>query len=172
MKKIIALVALGVSSFAVAKPINTQALQACAMVENDLKRLMCYDNVMANKPASQGNQKMAKQPGKPAHAMNKAQSNNKPEKSASITSEFGLEHKIEAESRKIDEISAKLVKVERSARKRAFFTLDNGQVWKQVSAESFFADPGDTLVIKRASFGSFLMKKEGSNRSTRVKRVD
>ncbi len=165
MKKIIALVALGVSSFAVANPVNTQALQACTMIENDFKRLLCYDNVVANKPASHAKGNAAKRSNQSVQPAQQTTAKN-------LAAEFGLEHKIAAESRKVEEISAKLVKVDHSARKRAFFTLDNGQVWKQVSVENFFANPGDTLVIKRASFGSFLMSKAGANRSTRVKRVD
>ncbi|MCG9767563.1 hypothetical protein EXT48_17115 [Pseudoalteromonas sp. CO348] len=166
MKKTMILFALGFSSLCAAEQINTQALQACTLIENDFKRLMCYDNVIANKPITETHS--SKVP------VNKDKINTaRNEKKAELKEDgFGLEHKVKAASEEIEEITAKLVKTTTQGRDKMVFTLDNGQVWRQVSSETFFANEGDTLIIERASFGSFLMKKAGSNRTTRVKRVN
>ncbi|WP_462153603.1 hypothetical protein [Pseudoalteromonas piscicida] len=166
MKKTMILFALGFSSLCAAEPINTQALQACTLIENDFKRLMCYDNVIANKPITETHSSKA--------PMNKDKINTaRNEKKVELKEDgFGLEHKVKAASEEIEEITAKLVKTTTQGRDKMVFTLDNGQVWRQVSSETFFANEGDTLIIERASFGSFLMKKAGSNRTTRVKRVN
>ncbi len=166
MKKTIILFALGFSSLCAAEPINTQALQACTLIENDFKRLMCYDNVIANKPITETHSSKA--------PINKDKINTaRNEKKVELKEDgFGLEHKVKAASEEIEEITAKLVKTTTQGRDKMVFTLDNGQVWRQVSSETFFANEGDTLIIERASFGSFLMKKAGSNRTTRVKRVN
>ncbi|MEZ7206097.1 hypothetical protein [Pseudoalteromonas sp. DY56-GL79] len=166
MKKTVILFALGFSSLCAAEPINTQALQACTLIENDFKRLMCYDNVIANKPITETHSSKA--------PLSKDKINTaRNEKKAELKEDgFGLEHKVKAVSEEIEEITAKLVKTTTQGRNKMVFTLDNGQVWRQISSETFFANEGDTLIIERASFGSFLMKKAGSNRTTRVKRVN
>ncbi|TMN35791.1 hypothetical protein [Pseudoalteromonas sp. S2755] len=166
MKKNMILFALGFSSICAAEPLNTQALQACTLIENDFKRLMCYDNVIANKPITETHLSKA--------SVNKDKVNTpRNEKRAELKEDgFGLEHKVKVASEEIEEITAKLVKTTTQGRDKMVFTLDNGQVWRQVSSETFFAKEGDTLIIERASFGSFLMKKAGSNRTTRVKRVN
>ncbi|KJY86978.1 hypothetical protein CWB89_08780 [Pseudoalteromonas piscicida] len=171
MKKTMILFALGFSSLCAAEPINTQALQACTLIENDFKRLMCYDNVIANKPITEIHS--SKAPVSKAPVSKDKINTARNEKKAELKEDgFGLEHKVKAASEEIEEITAKLVKTTTQGRDKMVFTLDNGQVWRQVSSETFFANEGDTLIIERASFGSFLMKKAGSNRTTRVKRVN
>ncbi|ASD68658.1 hypothetical protein [Pseudoalteromonas piscicida] len=166
MKKTMILFALGFSSLCAAEPVNTQALQACTLIENDFKRLMCYDNVIANKPITEAHSHKA-----PVNRDKISATRN--EKKAELKEDgFGLEHKVKAASEEIEEITAKLIKTTTQGRNKMVFSLDNGQVWRQVSSETFFANEGDTLIIERASFGSFLMKKAGSNRTTRVKRVN
>lgn len=53
------------------------------------------------------------------------------------------------------------------------FHLDNGQVWQQVGHDSWggvnLENP--TIVIRPAFMGSWLLKVEGYNASTRVKRI-
>lgn len=56
------------------------------------------------------------------------------------------------------------------------FTLNNGQIWRQISADNAtlrFSKKGSgkTATLKRRSFGSHTLSLEGSKRSVRVKRV-
>lgn len=53
------------------------------------------------------------------------------------------------------------------------FRLANGQVWKQVQADSFYINVENPKVtIKRAIFGSYLLSVEGFGSSVRVRRVE
>ncbi|MDW7551189.1 hypothetical protein [Pseudoalteromonas peptidolytica] len=170
MKKTMMLFAMGFSSLCAAETINTQALKACTLIENDFNRLMCYDNVIANKPISKP--QVAKTSAQPTVQKQVESLANTAPTVQSVEEGFGLERRVKAASEDIEEITAKVTEITEKARNRMVFTLDNGQVWKQVKSETFFVDAGDTVIIERASFGSFLMKKAGLNRTTRVKRVN
>ena len=50
-------------------------------------------------------------------------------------------------------------------------TLENGQIWKLTNVDVFRAKVGDSVVIKRAALGSFLMNEVNSKRAYRVKRL-
>jgi hypothetical protein len=50
------------------------------------------------------------------------------------------------------------------------FTFENGQVWRQVSKETFPAKAGKTYVLGRGALNSFFLNEEGSGRKTRVRR--
>jgi len=54
------------------------------------------------------------------------------------------------------------------------FTLENGEVWQQIEAARIRlgkAETTDTLVLKKASFGSFLGRVNGKRPSFRVRQV-
>jgi hypothetical protein len=155
MKKILitTLFLLSAPSFATA--INVQALEACSLVENDLKRLMCYDKVIKTKK-----QELEKSP-----ISNQQTKEVKPKQADDV---FGLENQVKKE---IDEISSSIVELKLPKIGSRTITLENGQIWKLTDTDSFKAKVGDTVVVKRAFLGSFLMKTENSNKSYRVKRL-
>ncbi|MCF2911026.1 hypothetical protein L1285_22230 [Pseudoalteromonas sp. DL2-H2.2] len=140
-----------------AAPLNEQALKACTMVENDLKRLGCFDQVMAGQ-APQASSLKSKPADAPAPAV-----------AANTQNDFGLEH-IPKIAENNNELEGRITKVSKSPLGKVTVTLDNGQVWKQTGAESLRLRSGDEVVISRAALSSFLMRKVGSNRATRVKR--
>ena len=158
MKKILMTTLLLLSTSSYASQINVQALEACSLVENDLKRLMCYDKVMAGKQINLS-----------SHDQQKKESKETPTHLVETTSDnFGLEKKT---VHKVDEIRSKITALKLPKVGEKTITLENGQVWKQTDSDSFRAKIGDTVIIKRASLGSFLMKKKDSNRTIRVKRL-
>lgn len=56
---------------------------------------------------------------------------------------------------------------------RTVFRLANGQVWQQSAPGEFFYRTQDpTVIIRRASFGSYLLRIEGKNSSVRVRRIE
>jgi hypothetical protein len=73
--------------------------------------------------------------------------------------------------RKPSSITAAVAAVTRGRDTRFVITLDNGQVWRQIETLSQArVDVGDTITIREASLGSFLLVT--SNRiATRVRRV-
>jgi len=72
----------------------------------------------------------------------------------------------------INEIEAKVSKLSKSvATGYVVITLDNGQVWKQIDSSKLRLSDNDQVTIRRASFGSFMLKKTGRNTTMRVKRI-
>src|SRR6185437_13224144 len=71
----------------------------------------------------------------------------------------------------LKELTAKVRSVSGDLGSRRYFTLENGQVWRQVEAESeFTVRPGDTVHITRAMLGSYFMSAS-RHMATRVSRA-
>lgn len=155
MKKILITTLFLLSAPSFASAINVQALEACSLVENDLKRLMCYDKVI----------KAEKQELEKSPISNQQTREVKPKQADDI---FGLENQVKKE---IDEISSSIVELKLPKIGSRTITLENGQIWKLTDTDSFRAKIGHKVIVKRASLGSFLMKTENSNKSYRVKRL-
>lgn len=163
MKKILMTTLLLLTASGYTSQINVQALEACSLVENDLKRLMCYDKVIAGKKISQPIMKDEKD--KSDNALKVV------EKSQNKANEFGLEKSKQVAAKKLDEIRSTVVKITKNPRGQRTFTLSNDQIWKQKGSDSFTAKKGDEVVIIRGIFDSFRMKKAGTNRQIQVKRI-
>ena len=56
--------------------------------------------------------------------------------------------------------------------RKLLITLENGHTWRQTEDDSIQLKAGDSVTIEKASFGSFLLSKTGTNRKVRVKRVE
>ncbi|WP_440054733.1 hypothetical protein ACSLBF_00710 [Pseudoalteromonas sp. T1lg65] len=170
MKKIIvATVTVGFSVFSHAQSVNVQALEVCTLIDNDFKRLHCFDKVMANQPISHSDLKQV-----PANSSQQAQHHTAPTSAVQrndTTKDFGLENRSD-KTEALDSLVATISMLKDNGRGTHTFTLDNGQIWKQIGSDRFPASKGDKVEINRASFGSFLMNKVGANRSIRVKRVN
>jgi hypothetical protein len=50
--------------------------------------------------------------------------------------------------------------------------LDNGQTWRQLDNKALHLDSGETVVIRKASLGSYQLEKESGSRRIRVKRLN
>ena len=70
----------------------------------------------------------------------------------------------------LKELTALVTEVRPAGPGRILVTLDNGQIWSQVSAPSLKIKANDKVTIRKAAFGSYKMKKDGSNRMMRVHR--
>lgn len=155
-----------------AKEINTQALKACSFVENDFQRLQCYDQVIAGKEltATEKNKSSKSQAKLPdnAAAPAKSKSENVAATAQKAEDNFGLEHrKVE---KKDDEITSVVTKVKTHPHGELIITLENGHVWQQIGSDRFNLQAGETVIITRGMFNSFIMKVEGRNRGIKVKR--
>jgi hypothetical protein len=76
------------------------------------------------------------------------------------------------EEDEIKEITSTIKSVRRMSNGRYFFVLEDGARWMQTETPRLANyDVGDTIVIKRASLGSFMAKVNGG-RAVRVKRVN
>ena len=75
---------------------------------------------------------------------------------------FGLEE--------VRQLEAKVVKLKTMGNRKLQITLDNGQVWHQVSSSYLRLKVGDDIVIKRAALDSYRLVKVGNNRAMQVRR--
>lgn len=68
-------------------------------------------------------------------------------------------------------ISSTVSAIKEAAYGELIITLENGQQWRQIGSDGITLKEDDNVVISRGVFNSFLLKKEGQNRSIRVKRT-
>lgn len=66
----------------------------------------------------------------------------------------------------------KVTAVSKNSSGRLTITLENGQVWRQTDSKTLRVSVGDGVFVRSKSLGSFMLSKETSSRSIRVKRVD
>ena len=183
MKQLITLSALLLAGSytinATAQEVNVTALQACSLIDNDLKRLVCYDNVVAGKPLTQNAVQSASESKQIATETNtNAQAAagaavvaEQATSSANSTENFGLEHK-KTEQESEQDLTAEVAKVEQAPYGELIITLENKQTWRQIGTDRFRVSKGDTVIISRGMFNSFLLKKDGTSKTIRVKRTD
>lgn len=158
------LVILSAPVFSAQSDINTQALKACSFIENDFNRLLCYDNTMAGKSLTKPTvtQKLtapSTSTSTPAVAVVDAPKD-----------DFGLEHKQDKKNKE-SEIKATITSVEKALYGELIITLNNNQKWRQIGSDSIRLKESDSVTITRGVFNSFLLSKDGQNRSIRVKRT-
>jgi len=72
----------------------------------------------------------------------------------------------------IDNIIMTVTDVQESATRRLTVTLESGQVWQQLDDKRLHIKTGETVTIRKASLGSFLMEKNSGSRAIRVKRIN
>ena len=119
----------------------------CRNIGNDSERLACYD----------------------AYALSLKNQSSSPTTEEQQAA-FGLPRQSPAEN--LHDISDRIGKIDTIGHGVRILTLENGQVWRQVGSSSQpRLKPGDLVAIEKGALGSFILKKEGSNRSLRVKRI-
>jgi hypothetical protein len=129
-------------------------LRSCVGLERNTERLACFDRGIAALLGADG----AAAP--------------------SVESSFGLTAstpRVDAIrnpelSEDITKVTSRVTAVAASNDGSAVVTLDNGQVWRQISGGQLLLKAGDEVEISRAALGSFQMKVP-SGRSGKVKRV-
>lgn len=129
-------------------------LRSCVGIERNTERLACFDRAVAALMGVEG----AKAP--------------------SAESMFGLvastPRSDAPRSDDVDEdlrkLTAKVAAVASANDGLAIVTLENGQVWRQISGNQMLLKAGDEVTINRAALGSFQMLVP-SGRNGKVKRV-
>lgn len=75
-------------------------------------------------------------------------------------------------SDQVEQLQATVKSLSRNKMRKLIITLENGHTWRQTEDDSIQLKAGDSVTIEKASFGSFLLSKTGTNRKVRVKRVE
>jgi hypothetical protein len=163
---------------AVTVAASTAAIESCTKLTDDKERLACFDKEVAAQIAHESRGAAdAARPAPPASAPTASSGSATPPK---LTAEqkMGLAperiQKLEAPAdaaAPLKTLTANIQGVRTDADGREVFTLENGQVWRQVELEPrFTVHPGDTVKIERGVFGSFFLSANVHS-NTRVTRV-
>lgn len=163
-----------------------QALIDCRDLGSAVARLDCYDRIVDAHVSSAGQSRAEITSAQaPAAAVTAAVAATAATETTSVPplemSEEDLFGKNYAEvhksvqeatgSKEIDRIESFVTKIKPAADGKAIITLDNGQVWTQIDNSRLRLSSYDKVVIRRASLGSFMLNKDGSKTSMRVRRV-
>lgn len=159
-------------------------ISSCASIADDHARLACYDGLAAslhkNAPAAA---QMAAPPSPSAAATPASPPQPVPSVAsapASRAATFGAEtiRKVLTEEQKaaeVEELHAHVTAVQFSSNNRFTVTLDNGQVWRQLEADTsrarFRSSGGDTVVISKGALGSYNLVVEGRSVLFKVRRL-
>jgi D-lyxose ketol-isomerase len=135
---------------------------ACRMLTDDAARLACFDREAATLAGT------ATTPPQPtsAPALNPKEEFGLPEH-ALVQKEIAAGTRPSA----VNTIEARVAQLSRTADGRSLVTLDNQQVWRQLTVDKdLLLKPGETVTISRGVLGSFWLEtKQG--RGTKVTRV-
>jgi len=161
---------------------------ACALLEDDRARLACYDALFRQAPGEGATSTSAStSPGDPAArepspasatagaaAVTAAGAATDPEDEFGLSGQQRQQRAEAAGARRIDEVSGKIVAIEPSRVGKPAIELENGQRWRQIEATSWpVFEVGETVVIRKASFGSFLaVVPDSGHAAVRVKREE
>ncbi len=164
------------------------ALLECTALQDDARRLECFDNATAEpQPSAELNETAAGPPVEAAEPASVATAPNEPAEVApaavallpalSPVEEFGMNATLEAQSANKDQTAklTEMIALVTHVRERLYgelvVTLDNGQVWTEKDSEyGFRIKEGDTITIRRGRLGGYRMVSRG-NRSSQVVRV-
>lgn len=172
--------ALLVSFSATLSAAEEETLLGCRAIEDAAERLACYDRVV-----DRVNREIA--PGAPATEPRVSSSGAAPaDGPASEAPEdrtlrerlFGRSSSESANALRrtygIDtpkQIAATVAEAKRMGDKTYQFSLDNGQVWRQVEVVHFVLKAGDQVEIEAGLAGSYYLRRNGAGRTIRVKRI-
>jgi hypothetical protein len=148
-----------------------QEVVRCASLADSAARLRCYDAAAAQAQTALDG---ASAPAAP-FAANPRDGFGLPRSSPPVTrpEQFGKPPPPPVEE--LRSISATVIEFARTQRGKALFVLDNGQVWRQLDADSSDIShlPGrpPKVTIERGALGSYNLSIEGSNGTVKVNRL-
>ena len=146
-----------------------EALTQCRKIEEIRERVACYDEIVDSHTAGDSGKSVETgAPPRPAET-----------EGPDALSLFGTN---DAEAKRIvaatlaieqlSQIEATVTDIRKSADKKLTVILDNGQTWRQLDSKPLHLKSGETVVVRKASLGSYLLEKESGSRSIRVRRMN
>jgi len=155
-----------------------QSLLDCKQLTDNSARLSCYDRLAATFGSQAASADVAVPgtavPGAAAPASAPAAVVATPATATPsaevIEADFGKTQS--RPSDQVEQLQATVKSLSRNKMRKMLITLENGHIWRQTEDDSIQLKAGDSVTIEKASFGSFLLSKTGTNRKVRVKRVE
>ena len=152
--------------------LGNKPQHVCATIENNEQRLACYDEHFVATADVHANA----QP-RPSAADNGdhtdqtiAATSVAADGDAAVSSDSTRNTEAALPSKEVD-LSATVARVAKKARGQHVVYLENGQVWQENFASSYFpVEPGDRITIKRRRFGGYRLVVP-SGKGYRVERV-
>jgi hypothetical protein len=144
------------------------AVYACAQIAEGPARLACYDQAV-------GTLKSAESAGDVAVVDRQGVREMEADSFGFHLPSFAklLGAKPGATTGSVEEVKAALAGVRLNAEAQGVFTLDNGQTWRQIDTTRLTGmKSGQTVTVKRASLGSFMLLRASGGAGIRVRRVD
>jgi hypothetical protein len=155
-----------------------QPLLACRTITDSAARLACFDHESAALADSSASVAPPAQAAAPAQGASPSSTTGVAGQGR-LVGEFGLapgavtarESQSGLRPKPVDHIEARLTGLSTAPDGLLFFTLDNGQVWKQLAHEGeLLASAGDSVRIARGWLGSYELELP-SHHGCKVKRV-
>ena len=155
---------------------SAQNIDKCVTLSDASARLACFDAAhktpsairfpQESKPHITASQSAVKTPQAVAPAVT-------PKPALSAEQQFG---KSVVADKSLKSITSNIKSAQASRSGKILVTLENGQVWQQLSSDNFKITPTrlrrqTSVVIKRAALGSFSMKIEPWGRSMKARRI-
>lgn len=152
-----------------------EALTKCRQIEEIAERVVCYDKIVDSHFPTDSSD---------TDSSDRVEITTPPEitKSNAVPDAQSLFGTNDAEAKRlvetslaieqIDKIVAIVTDVRKSATKKLTVTLDNGQIWRQLDSQRLRLKRGETVIVRKASLGSYLLEKHSGSRSIRVKRAN
>lgn len=181
-----------------AKVVGAQNVETCVQIENDLQRLLCYDQLF--KPSEKTDAQTQSTPAAtlvpvmpaeasdsaapPAPASSVAQAvspeingapavSSKAEKTQQqLIDSFGAEDLgVTEKTEELSKIESVVEDISENRREIRTFTLSNGQIWRETESSGLRIKVGMSIYIEKGALSAHFLGKESSNRRVRVKRV-
>lgn len=149
-------------------PEALQQVYACATVSGETERLACYDQAVRTLQQAETQGRIV------AVDREQVQEFERESFGFSLPSMSRIFNRSEAanQTERIDRVEMQVQRIVRHADRRHSFIMTNGQTWTQIEPQSATnVDPGDTIAIRRASLGSFMLSPE-NGRAHRVRRSE
>lgn len=149
-----------------------QSFNNCLKIVKDSARLSCFDQLASLAVITKDSAKQAVSVSEETviKAAQKTQKQ-KIDEFAIKQVELTKEEQREKSAQELTEFSATITSLKKLLRGEWVVTLDNGQKWQQKSSGKIKLKVDDIIVIKKGALGAIYLKKKGSSRNIKVKRI-
>ncbi|AWB59385.1 hypothetical protein [Colwellia sp. Arc7-D] len=165
-KLLIASYVVFISNMASAENLSVEIVQ-CSEMKNNQQRLQCFDSYVAKNSTLNSENKIDS-----TSKLEVSTINTKAEGEKELVSSFGKAHRYSEKEREFDEFKSTIKVASKNLHKDWEIELENGQIWLQKGGDkrAKFSD-GDSIIITRGVMNSFQLKKIGTKRRIRVRRI-